>query len=105
MTKPKKRRPVFFNLARIQMPMGALTSSITRRVTASPDFSAFVPISSACRVHSFARLTRLLTLAPEKWTSAQARSRRTPLAGDPASTSSSVSGPSSTIQGDDACGG
>jgi len=32
MTEPKKRRPVFFNLAKIQMPVGALTS-ITHRVT------------------------------------------------------------------------
>jgi len=32
MTAPKRRRPVFFNLARIQMPVGALTS-ITHRVT------------------------------------------------------------------------
>jgi hypothetical protein len=29
MTKPKKRRPVFFNLAKIQMPVGALTSADT----------------------------------------------------------------------------
>src|ERR1043166_8070346 len=26
MTEPKKRRPVFFNLAKIQIPVGALTS-------------------------------------------------------------------------------
>ena len=32
MTEPKRRRPVFFNLAQIQMPVGALTS-ITHRVT------------------------------------------------------------------------
>jgi succinate dehydrogenase / fumarate reductase, cytochrome b subunit len=32
MADPKKRRPVFFNLAKIQMPVGALTS-ITHRVT------------------------------------------------------------------------
>jgi len=32
MAKSKKRRPVFFNLAQIQMPVGALTS-ITHRVT------------------------------------------------------------------------
>ena len=32
MTEPKRRRAVFFNLAQIQMPVGALTS-ITHRVT------------------------------------------------------------------------
>lgn len=32
MAESKKRRPVFFNLAQIQMPVGALTS-ITHRVT------------------------------------------------------------------------
>lgn len=32
MTAPKRRRPVFFNLLKIQMPVGALTS-ITHRVT------------------------------------------------------------------------
>ncbi len=31
MAEPKKRRPVFFNLTQIQMPVGALTS-ITHRV-------------------------------------------------------------------------
>jgi hypothetical protein len=29
MTRPKKRRLVFFNLAKIQMPVGALTSADT----------------------------------------------------------------------------
>ena len=32
MTEPKRRRPVFFNLLKIQMPVGALTS-ITHRAT------------------------------------------------------------------------
>lgn len=45
MTGSEKRRPVFFNLMRIQMPVGALTS-ITHRVT-----GIFLAISVPFSIH------------------------------------------------------
>ena len=59
----KRRRPVFFNLAQIQMPVGALTS-ITHRVTGiflalGVPFGIYLLDLSLEGPQSYARVTRL----------------------------------------------
>ena len=66
MTEPKLRRPVFFNLLQIQMPVGALTS-ITHRVTGillavGVPFSIYLLDISLQSPQSYARVIDLFNM-------------------------------------------